>query len=209
MDADKKEVVILVHGLWMKGPELFFIRYKLMRQGYRVYQFHYPSILKSPEQNAASLFQFVSKINSPVIHFVAHSLGGIVLAHLFAHHEIKQQGKIVLIGSPLKGSAAAAYLHKNKLMKFLLGKSVIKGLLGDAPKESLKQKVCVIAGTNGPGAGQLFAAKAMQKPNDGTVNLHETQLENAAEFHEIARSHFLLLISNKVTTIMINFLRKK
>ena len=188
MNAPKKKVIVLVHGLWMKGPELFFIRYKLWRQGYQVCQFHYPSIFKSPEQNAVNLFQFISKIDAPVIHFVAHSLGGIVLAHLFAHYEIKQQGKVVLIASPLNGSAAAAHLYKNKLMKFLLGKSVIKGLLGDAPKESIKRKVCVIAGTNGPGAGQLFAAKAMQKPNDGTVNLDETQLENAAEFHEMMAS---------------------
>lgn len=209
MDTYNKEVVVLVHGLWMKGPELLFIRYKLMRQGFRVCQFHYPSIFKSPEQNAASLFQFVSKIDAPVIHFVAHSLGGIVLAHLFKNYEINKQGKVVLIGSPINGSAAAAYLNKHKLMKFLLGKSVIKGLLGDVPKESIKGKVCVIAGTNGPGAGQLFAAKAMQKPHDGTVNLDETQLENAAEFHPIPRSHFLLLVSNKVTEIIINFLTKK
>ncbi|MDH5600638.1 MAG: alpha/beta hydrolase [Gammaproteobacteria bacterium] len=209
MNTHSKEVVVLVHGLWMKGPELLFIRYRLMRQGYQVCQFHYPSIFKSPEQNAASLFQFVSKIDSPVVHFVAHSLGGIVLAHLFASYKIKQPGKVVLIGSPVNGSAAAAYLHNNKLMKFLLGKSVIKGLLGDTPKESIKRTVCVIAGTKGPGAGQLFAAKVMQKPHDGTVNLGETLLDNAAEFHTVPRSHFLLLVSNKVIKIIINFLEKE
>ena len=88
------------------------------------------------------------------------------------------------------------------LMKILLGKSVIKGLLGDVPEWNDKRKVCVIAGTNGPGAGQVFAASALEKPNDGTVNLHETQLESAAEFHEIPRSHFLLLVSNKVIEII-------
>jgi hypothetical protein len=206
---NKKEAIVLVHGLWMKGPELLFIRYKLMRQGYTVLQFHYPSIFKSPEQNATSLYQFVTKIDAPVIHFVAHSLGGIVLSHFFANYKIKQPGKVVLLGSPLNGSAAAAHLYKNKLMKILLGKSVIKGLLGDAPKESIKREVCIIAGTKGPGAGQLFATRAMKKINDGTVNLDETLLETAAEFHQVPRSHFLLLVSNKVTNIIISFLRKE
>ena len=209
MDTYKKEVIVLVHGLWMKGPELSFIRYKLVRRGYKVIQFHYPSIFNSPEQNAASLYQFVSKIDADVIHFVAHSLGGIVLSHLFANYEIRQQGKVVLIGSPLKGSAAAAHLNKNKLMKPLLGKSVIKGLLGGVPEWNAKRKVCVIAGTKGPGAGQLFASKAMKKINDGTVNLDETQLDSATEFHKIPRSHFLLLVSSKVIEIIINFLRKE
>lgn len=209
MNTNSKEVIILVHGLWMKGPELFYLRYKLMRQGYKVYQFHYSSIFKTPEENAIKLHQFVSAIDAPVIHFVAHSLGGIVVTHLFQHHEIKQSGKVVMIGTPLNGSAAAVHLSKNKYLRFLLGKSIINGLLGDAPKWSGKRKLCVIAGVKGLGAGQIFASHVMTEPNDGTVNLHETQLEKANESYEVPRSHFLLLISNDVVKIIIKFLVKE
>ena len=209
MNTNKKEVVVLIHGLWMKGPELLYIRYKLWRQGFQVYQFHYSSIFKSPEENAAKLYQYLSDINSPVVHLIAHSLGGIVLSHLFHHYEIKQKGKVILIGSPLNGSAAATYLSKKKHLKFLLGKSIIKGLLGDAPKWNDKRKVCIVAGVKGMGAGWLFASSVMQEPNDGTVNLHETHLDAATESHEIPRSHFLLLVSNKVVEIIIQFLNKE
>ena len=208
MKENKKEVVVLVHGLWMKGPELLYIRYKLWRQGYKVFQFHYSSLFKSPEENAAKLYQFVSSIKAPAIHFVAHSLGGIVVNHLFQQYEIKQPGKVILMGTPLKGSAAAIHLKKNKFLKYLLGKSIIKGLLGDAPKWNSKRKVCVIAGTQGIGAGQIFANNVMQRPNDGTVNLIETQLEQAEESHEVPCSHFLLLVSKEVVNISLNFLRK-
>lgn len=213
MDRNKKEVVILIHGIWMKGPELLYIRYKLWRQGYKVYLFHYASVFKTPEENANKLYQFISTIDATVIHFVAHSLGGIVVNHLFQHHEINQNGKVVLIGSPLNGSAAAVYLRENKYLKYLLGKSVIKGLLGDAPKwnskkRNSKRKVCVIAGIKGIGVGRLIAHKVMTVPNDGTVNLPETRLENADESHEIPRSHFLLLVSNEVVKIIIKFLKK-
>lgn len=209
MSTNNKEVIILIHGLWMKGPELLYLRYKLMRQGYTVYQFHYASIFKTPEENAASLYRFVSSIDSPVIHFVAHSLGGIVVNHLFQHHEIKTNGKVVLIGSPLNGSAAAVSLNKKKYLKYLLGQSIVKGLLGDAPDWSDKRKVCIIAGTKGIGVGQLLARNVMTAPNDGTVNLNETQLEQADESHEIPRSHFLLLVSNEVAKIIIKFLIKE
>jgi len=203
-----KEVIILVHGLWMKGPELFYIRYKLWRQGYKVYQFHYASLFKTAEENATKLYQFVSTIDEPVIHFVAHSLGGIVVNHLFQHHEIKQTGKVVMIATPLNGSVVAAYLNKKKYLKYLLGKSVVNGLLGDAPNWSNKREVCVVAGTKGIGIGNLLANSVLQVPNDGTVNLHETQLENANESHEVPRSHFLLLVSNKVVKIIVKFLSK-
>ncbi len=203
-----KEVIILVHGLWMKGPELFYIRYKLWRQGYKVYQFHYASLFKTAEESATKLYQFVSTIDEPVIHFVAHSLGGIVVNHLFQHHEIKQTGKVVMIATPLNGSVVAAYLNKKKYLKYLLGKSVVNGLLGDAPNWSNKREVCVVAGTKGIGIGNLLANSVLQVPNDGTVNLHETQLENANESHEVPRSHFLLLVSNKVVKIIVKFLSK-
>lgn len=206
MNINKKDVVILVHGLWMKGPELLYIRYKLWRQGYKVYQFHYPSIFKTAEENAAKLNQFVSNIDAPVIHFVAHSLGGIVINHLFQNHEIKQSGKVIMIASPINGSAVANYLNNIKYLKCILGKAVIKGLLGDAPAWNNKRQICVIAGVDGFGAGHLFANSVMQAPNDGTVNLHETKLERADESHELQRSHFSLLFSNKVVKIIIKFL---
>jgi alpha-beta hydrolase superfamily lysophospholipase len=208
MRKNKKEAVILIHGLWMKGPELLYVRYKLWREGYRVYQFHYPSIFKTAEENAAKLYQLVSNIDAAIIHFVVHSFGGIVVAHLFQRYEIKTPGKVVLIASPVNGSAAAVYLNQRKYLKYLLGRSVVKGLLGDAPGWSYKRKICVVAGTKGLGASYFLANKAMQKPNDGTVNLYETKLEKADESHEIPRSHFLLLFSNEVVKIIVNFLRK-
>lgn len=203
-----KEAIILVHGLWMKGPELFYIRYKLWRQGYKVYQFHYASIFKTPAENASRLYQFISTIDEPIIHFVAHSLGGIVVNHLFQHYEIKQTGKVVMIATPLNGSVVAVYLSQKKYLKYLFGKSVIKGLLGDAPGWSYKREICVIAGIKGIGVGYLLANSVLQEPNDGTVNLHETQLESASESHEVPRSHFLLLASNEVVKIIVKFLSK-
>lgn len=208
MNTNEKEVVIFVHGIWMKGPELLYLRYKLWRQGYKVYQFHYSSLFKTAEENATKLYQFVSAIDAPVIHFVAHSLGGIVVNHLFQHHEIKKNGKVVMIGTPINGSAVAAYLSQKKYLKYLLGKSIIKGLLADAPNWSYKRGICVIAGTKGVGVGYLLAKSALQAPNDGTVNLHETQLERANESHEVPRSHFLLLASNEVVKIIVKFLSK-
>ena len=113
-----------------------------------------------------------------------------------------------MIATSLNGSAVAAYLSQKKYLKYLLGKSVIKGLLGDAPCWNYKREICIIAGITGIGAGQLFTKSVMRAPNDGTVNLHETQLERASESYEIPRSHFLLLVSNEVVKIIVKFLSK-
>lgn len=204
---NRKEAVILVHGIWMKGIELFYLRFMLRRQGYRVYQFHYASLLKTPEQNSEKLFQLASKLDEPVIHFVAHSLGGIVLSHLFDKHEIKQPGKVVMIGSPIKGSALAKYLQQKKYMKYLLGKSVIKGLLGDNPEWKSKRQLSVIAGTKRLGVGMLLAKNIMQLQSDGTVNLEETRVDDADEFHVVPYSHFSMLWSHDVAEKIKDFFK--
>ena len=194
----KNEAVVLIHGIWMKGPELFYLRFKLWRQGYRVCQFHYPSLFKTPEQNAESLNKFVNKINESTIHFVAHSLGGIVVTHLFNNHACNKMGKVVFIGTPINGSALATHLQKNVFLKYLLGKSVVKGLVNETPQWLSKRKLCVIAGTKKIGLGMLLARKEMQQQNDGTVNLNETIIEEAQEFYAVPHSHFLMLWSRDV-----------
>lgn len=205
---NNKKAVILIHGIWMKGPELIYLRFKLWQQGYRLYQFHYSSLFKTPEQNAETLYAFVNEISEPVVHFVAHSLGGVVVTHFFNKYEYHKTGKVVFIGTPINGSALARHLHKNRFLKYLLGKSVIKGLTDKTPTWHSKRKLCVIAGTKKLGIGMLLARKEMQLQNDGTVNLDETRVAQADEFHVVPHSHFSMLLSSDVAEKIKVFLAK-
>lgn len=208
MKKSDAEAVILIHGLWMKGFELAYLYFRLWLQGYRVYLFHYSSIFKTPRQNSEKLFKFLRKIEPPVVHFVAHSLGGIVTLHLFEHFHVDKSGKVILLASPVNGSAAARHLINNRFMRLLLGKSVINGLAGNAPEWKYKRDTCVIAGIGGLGLGSMLANKVMGPQHDGTVNLEETTLNQADENHIVKRSHFTLLFSNQVVKHIVSFLKK-
>ena len=204
---NNKEAIILVHGIWMKGLELLYLRFKLRRKEYQVYQFSYPSIFKTPEQNAEKLYQFVEKVDEPVVHFVAHSLGGIVVTHMFNNHDVAKSGKVVMMGTPINGSALARHLQEKKGLKHLLGESVIKGLLGGGPLWQSKRQLCVVAGTKRLGVGMLLDRNEMQQQSDGTVNLSETRIEQADEFHAVPHSHFSMLWSEDVAEIIDAFLK--
>lgn len=204
----QNEAIVLVHGIWMTGIELVYLRLRFWMKGYHVYTFHYQSLLKSPAQSAAKLHRFILKINEPVVHFIAHSLGGIIVSHLFNQYPPVKAGKVVFLASPLNGSAVARYLASHKVLKFVLGKAVIKGLLGDAPRWESNHSTCVIAGAKNLGVGYLLAKDVMTHVNDGTVNLDETFLANADESHVVQHSHFSLLISNRVIEIINAFLLK-
>ena len=200
-----KEVVILVHGIWLNGAEMWRLRQRLQQAGYDCRQFKYPSLKQTPEENAGSLHHFVNAIDAKVIHFVCHSLGGLVLLHLFDRHIIKQPGRIVLLGSPVNGSEVARRLYRYRLTRWSLGKSVHRGLLGNRPVWMKWRDLGIIAGTLPLGVGLIVGGPGL--PHDGTVAVEETCLGGATDSLTYPATHLGLLYSEEVAIQVITFLR--
>lgn len=203
-----KQAIILIHGIWMKGFELIYLGHQLSRAGYRVYYFRYPSIFKSPAENAVKLEKFIASIHEPIIHFVAHSLGGVVLTHLFKNDLFGRAGKVVTIGTPVQGSVLARHIARNRLLKLLLGRSGLALPEKDFPGwKHPHPPLCVIAGTRKLGIGILLGPSVLTSQSDGTVNLEETQVESATQTHVFKQSHFSMLWSKQVASMIVEFLK--
>ncbi|MCP3671537.1 MAG: alpha/beta hydrolase, partial [Gammaproteobacteria bacterium] len=77
-----RDLVVLVHGIWMSGLEMTMLSRRLRYCGFLTRRFSYPSLKSAPAQNADSLYQYIKQQRAGRVHLVAHSLGGIVLLHL-------------------------------------------------------------------------------------------------------------------------------
>ena len=172
-----KPQVILVHGLWMTGLEMSFIESRLRRCGFEPHRFRYADLRNSPAENARRLHSWLQEIPAERRHFVGHSLGGIVLLHLFHRFPEQLPGRVVLLGSPVRGSEAARRMSRIAGLNGLLGNSLENGLGGDAPPWNGGRDLGVVAGTLGLGFGQLFGG--LETPHDGTVSVAETRIEKA------------------------------
>jgi pimeloyl-ACP methyl ester carboxylesterase len=192
------EAVVFIHGIWMKGYELAYLSHHLKKQGYQIYHFKYKSLRKTPEKNADSLNYFLEKIKQPIIHLVSHSLGGIIVLHLFDRHPQVKPGKIIMLATPISGSAVAKHIYQHSRLRWILGKSTEHGLLGDTPAWNSEHNIYMIAGKKSVGIGMLLAFKALTKPNDGTVNCKETIAPYIRQHFVVPHSHFSMLISRKV-----------
>jgi pimeloyl-ACP methyl ester carboxylesterase len=200
------EAVILVHGLFRNGWEMALLRLRLAAVGYRVVQFTYPTVRLSPEKNAKDLQAFIDKkIEAETLHFVAHSLGGLVIRYLFHDFPKQRPGRIVTMGTPHQGSSAAAGLAHTLSGRLLLGESFKHGLSGDVPPWTHGHEIGVIAGSAGIGMGLLVTH--LSHPNDGTVAVVETHLPNATDHITIPVSHVGMLLSDEVTYQTRCFLR--
>ncbi|AOU99759.1 hypothetical protein BI364_14270 [Acidihalobacter yilgarnensis] len=204
-----REVVVTLHGLWMTGLEMHLLRTRLRRRGYVVHAFRYPSVRHSPHTNAQALRAFVDQIDAEVVHFVAHSLGGLVVQHLFDQAPLQRPGRVVFLGTPLAGSQAARRVaHWPLLGHLILGASLGGGLQGDVPAWHAGRELGMVAGTgNSLGVGRLFGGP-LSKPHDGTVSLGETRASYVTHRLEVSCGHFALLFRTDVADSVGHFLRE-
>ena len=189
----QRDVVVLVHGIWMTGLEMSFLQHRLAAAGFSTRRFRYASLKRTPVENAAELANFIRHQEVETLHLVAHSLGGIVVLHLFNRFSDLPPGRVVLLGSPVRGCELAHRMNGNRGFKWMLGRSGGQGLLGGAPAWAGGRDLGVIAGTLNVGVGWLFGG--VEGPSDGTVSVADTRLPGTTDFHTLHVSHTGLVFS--------------
>ena len=183
---------------------MFLLRRRLRRSGYRVYQFSYRSVARDLAQNAARLNDFLQRVEGETVHFVAHSLGGLVVRRLFHDFPEQRPGRIVTLGTPHSGSYVADRLSRSGVFRKLLGSSLMP-LTGELPAWPGGRDLGSIAGTLSVGVGWLV--RDLSKPNDGTVSVVETRLNAMTDHLLVHTSHMAMLLSNSVARQAAYFLR--
>lgn len=165
------ETVILVHGVGLWGWEMTLLKHRLQAGGFECQQFSYPVWRKSLSENAVSLQKFISPWQANKIHFVGHSLGGLLINQLFSDYPQPSAGRIVTLGTPYHGSPVANRLAQNWWGKFLLGECVRTALAKLSPLPPTE--VGIIAGKLDIGTGWLLG---LRQPNDSLITVEETIL---------------------------------
>jgi len=198
------EAVVFLHGIWMKSIVMQPMALRLRKAGFETHCFSYPSLQKTPAENARLFMQYTKSIKADRLHFVAHSLGGIVLMHYFHVYRESRPGRVVLLGSPINGSGNARKINKLPIFNRILGESVEQGLLGNVPGWSGQRQLGMIAGSRGIGVGKLLGRSL--DVNDGAVAVPETIIPELTDHIVMPVSHSGMLTSAKVSSQVIHFL---
>ncbi|MCZ6804981.1 MAG: alpha/beta hydrolase [Proteobacteria bacterium] len=85
----KNETLIFIHGLWMNGMDMSLIEHRFKKDGFTTSRFHYKSVSDTSIDNARKLTDHINTISADQIHFVCHSLGGLVLRQCL-HSELSK-----------------------------------------------------------------------------------------------------------------------
>lgn len=197
--------MVLVHGLWMTGLDLFFLARRLRRCGFQVHIFHYASLGGDPAGHVARLQHFVQALGVTPVHWVGHSLGGLLVRQLLHEHGAQlPPGRVVTLGTPHGGSQVASVMSARWPGRLLLGRS-LPALLGRLPSWERVRPLGSIAGTLPLGIGLLVSG--LPRPHDGTVAVAETELAGMDDHIALPVSHMGLVFSAVVAQQVCHFLR--
>jgi pimeloyl-ACP methyl ester carboxylesterase len=192
------EEVVYVHGLWMSGAECLLLRRRLAREfDLEVHSFRYAAAASTMSEITSRLERFVRGLRATRLHFVGHSLGGLVIYRFLERYPQQPPGRVVFLGTPSVASRAAVQASQIRLVASLMGHPVADELL--RPRERRWQadrELGIIAGTQPLGVGQMLAK--FDEDCDGTIAVSETQLPGATDHITLPVSHLGMLVSARV-----------
>ena len=211
--ADKekaeKETVVLLHGLGRDTRAMRFLQYRLEQAGYETFNIGYPSTQLPPDKILQLLHNKLQQCcaERKKVHFVAHSLGGLIVRALLAERDYLNLGRVVLLGTPNRGSALVDWLHDNYLFRVLAGPTAQQiGTGKNAFHHHLPRpdyELGVIAGTH---SINPVGSWVLSGPDDGVVSVESTRIEGMTDFMLTPADHVLMRYSNEVADAVIRFL---
>ena len=202
------EHVILLHGLWMRGFALSMLHRRLMDAGFRVHRFDYLSVAATEQRILDRLhgrmIALLGEEDAQAVHLVGHSLGGLLALRACHAAAALPPGRIVCLGSPLRGSAAA-----RSFSGWGRGGEVLLGHNRELIEQGLERwdglrEVGMIAGRTPLGLGAMLGH--FEGDHDGTVAVDETRLPGLADHCVVETNHIGLLFSPEVAQLTAGFL---
>ena len=201
--------VILLHGLARSDKSMVALQRVLEKKGYCVINSDYDSRAGDIQTLAVKAIEPALAACRPgqPVHFVTHSMGGILVRQYLAHHQVDKLGRVVMLGPPNKGSEVVdnlrdipgfRFFHGDAGLELGTGEASVPNQLGQADFD-----LGIIAGTH---TVNLILSTMISGANDGKVSVESTRLEGMKDHIEMGVTHPFMMSNDAVIQQVIHYL---
>jgi len=213
MDGGVAGRVILLHGIGRSARSMRRLERTLVVAGFATLMLTYPSRRKRLEALVEDVHLAAASFveaGEGKLHFVCHSMGGLLARAYISRHRPAHLGRVVMLGTPNQGSELADLLAGNPVYQFLFGP--VGRQLGTRANEGLRTllgevdyPLGVIAGDR---ANRWLGWLVLPKPNDGRVAVARTKVAGMADHVTLPTTHDAMIRDGQVQKQVVQFLRE-
>ena len=206
---ENKEVIVLLHGLGRDNKSMWLLASRLEDADYHVHRIEYSSLDQQPAEIVTDISKQINKCclgQFKKIHFVGHSLGGLIIRAYLQQHKVDNLGRVVLIGTPNKGSEVADHFSDSWLIELLGPTAQSLGTGKNSFPNSLLPPyypLGVIAGEN----DSILKNLIIPEKNDGLVSVSSAKVEGMTDFILINTSHSMMRYNSEVAEQTIEYIK--
>ena len=215
-DSDRKgasqDGVVLLHGISRTSRSFRKMQAAIEGCGFATLNLGYASRRKALEQLAEDIHPAIEGFAAGIegsIHFVGHSMGGLLARAYLARYRPKRLGRVVMLGTPNSGSEIADRLKNVRAYRAWFGPAgqqliTRRDAALDAILPPVDYPVGIIAGNR---SVYPISSAFLPKPHDGRVSVENTRLDGMMDHVVIAVSHPSLVRNRLALQQTIAFLR--
>lgn len=211
---NSNECVILLHGLARTSRSMQAMERKLKKAGYQTHNCNYPSrehpIELLSETFIPTAIEFCDQEYRPgKIHFVTHSMGGILIRFYLAKDHPDNLGRVVMLAPPNTGSELADQLSRFQLYQLINGPA---GMQLGTEASSLPNSIGPVDYECGIIAGNKsinpITSSLIPGEDDGKVSTRSTKVSGMTDYIVLPHSHTYMMNRPVVIDQTLNFLRQ-
>jgi pimeloyl-ACP methyl ester carboxylesterase len=207
-----RDGVVLLHGISRTRRSFRKMQAAIEATGFATLNVGYASRRHALETLAADIHPAITRFTGSLeghVHFVGHSMGGLLIRVYIAKHRPKRLGRVVMLGTPNGGSEVADRLKSVSLYRAWFGPAGQQLVTRrDAATEAMLPSVDYPAGViAGNRSVDPISSVFLQKPHDGRVTVEKTKLDGMADHIIIGTSHPWLPMNGLAIEQTIAFLR--